>query len=485
MPSITPQGLRAIVLGNDAVLAARPATPTQVARACLEVGYDFVAPVSWGEELLAMRVVDAARQGGMEPAVVAHCPFVVEALREEAPAATDCWTGVAPPVATARYLRAAFADREVHVTYAGRCPGASAPDVDECVFPEVLLGRLVDAGVVPDQQPDWFDASIPPDRSRYASQPGGVPVASLLATETGAELREAAPVTLGAVSHRGPDGDRRIIDLEVATGCVCARERHQSGTVEPPRAGRPVVRTDLEVELSLVPLPKGPADLPPPETPEWFPVSHESIALGGGWWSDGPAPADSSPTPRGERRFTDTVEPWSSRPSLPLVVPSRPPSAVRVPRRDDPAPSPTESGRFAFSLNTPEEPVAPRTAAYAFLRAPVAPDVEDAFALLAREERRSSRLRLARRAAVLVALVGVTVGGAFVAQWLLASGTLALPHRERPSATALPRATSDDGAPSTPVAPPTDSVKGGTSPISSRGARQSDGGPTHAGLAPN
>ena len=42
-----------VVLGADAVLAALPATPVQLAHACRALGYDVAFPASWGDEVVA------------------------------------------------------------------------------------------------------------------------------------------------------------------------------------------------------------------------------------------------------------------------------------------------------------------------------------------------------------------------------------------------------------------------------------------------
>lgn len=476
MPPTSPHPLRVIVLGNDAVLAARPATPTQVARACLELDFDFVVPVSWGEELLAMRVVEATRGPGPAALVVAHCPFVAEALRADASRHAAPWTAVAPPVATARYLRAAFTDHDVHVTFAGRCPGATAPDVDERVLPEVLLGRLVDGGVVPDEQPDWFDAAIPPDRARYASIPGGIPAAGVLTSASGAELREAAPATLDAVSRPGPEAGRRVIDMEVATGCVCARARRLCECSEPPRSAWPVVRTDVRIDLSLQPGPGHLADVAvvegdatgvssakvEPEPSVWFDNSR----------SPGPRDAPAAPAEAAAASvvqpaasaapvtgrvptdaLVDTVEPWI-RPAIsgaPRAARAVSPNAPTAPAVD---PASDVSGRYAFSLNTPEAVIAPRSAAWDWLRTPIPPSVGDAFAVLERERRRERRLQAARRTGVLLVIVAMTVGGAFGAQWLVARGTF-----RTASPSGSPVQTSPEARPSDAVDPAADSIE--------------------------
>src|SRR5262245_11752890 len=103
-----PGRFRVIILGNDTQLFARPATPVQLARACLALGYDFVAPASWGDELVAHRVLDAVRGSEPGPTIVSHCPHVVQALATTSPLPYATCASVSPAVAVARYLRSAF-----------------------------------------------------------------------------------------------------------------------------------------------------------------------------------------------------------------------------------------------------------------------------------------------------------------------------------------------------------------------------------------
>ena len=63
------------IVGTDAVLAAAPATPVQIAHACLRRGFTVAVPASWGDELVAAETMRqlATRERG--PAVMCVCPF--------------------------------------------------------------------------------------------------------------------------------------------------------------------------------------------------------------------------------------------------------------------------------------------------------------------------------------------------------------------------------------------------------------------------
>jgi hypothetical protein len=328
MPDPAQPAVRSIILGNDALLAARPAAPLQLLNACARAGFDFVAPVSWGEELLAMRAADWVRRHAPVNMIVAHCPYVAESLRAVAPTEAVCLTAVAPPVATARYLRSVFAPRPLHIVYAGACPGAAGPDIDEVLFPEVLLARFADARIVLAEEPAELDSRLPPERARHASLPGGAPAPGWLAATTGAVALEVAPVTLSA-APRAAAAEAVVLDLHAACGCVCAAGRPLVARLEPPRAALPVVLESVGIDLedgpplgndgsglgrwkvagtereSPVETPASAAESRPPAPG----VAYAPRGLGG--------PGEESSSRRGLERLTGVVEPWLEPPSAP------------------------------------------------------------------------------------------------------------------------------------------------------------------------
>src|SRR6185436_19392880 len=56
-PPIVSPTVPIVILGTDALLAALPATPVQLAHACLRAGFANVVPASWGDELIASAVL--------------------------------------------------------------------------------------------------------------------------------------------------------------------------------------------------------------------------------------------------------------------------------------------------------------------------------------------------------------------------------------------------------------------------------------------
>jgi hypothetical protein len=235
--------IKVAILGADALLAARPVDPIQLTRACLTAGFDFVAPVSWGEELIATHLAERVDSVGSAAVVASSCPFVSEQLRS-APVKPPVLKTVPPPVACARYLRAVLRPRPVHVTFIGACPGAVDLEVDTHLFPDVLFARLLEAGVEPSMQPRHLDGRMPVERARHASTPGGTPWGDWLEERSGTRLVEAAPITVDAVAQMYRH-ESILIDLTSACGCRCARDRVDAARLEPPRSSRPVVANDI------------------------------------------------------------------------------------------------------------------------------------------------------------------------------------------------------------------------------------------------
>jgi len=275
-----------VVLGADALLAALPATPIQLAHACALIGYQSVVPASWGDELIASASLRALREHGQLPAIQCSCPFVAHRLLA---VGTDLRpflvSLVAPPVILARYLRALHAPRKLRIAYVGRCPGAADESLDARLTPEELLAIFADRQIVLEDQPDFFDSVLPPDRRRYRSQPGGLPTPEMLwssaANGTGARslvelYGDELPVEL---AQHLLAGKPVLIDVAPRLGCVCAgaaagtdpmHARARVVELEPPRASHPVFDESViaEASLSLPASPRSAIDVisPPPSS---------------------------------------------------------------------------------------------------------------------------------------------------------------------------------------------------------------------------
>lgn len=249
------------IVGNDMVLAALPSRAVQLAHAIQASGFDLVVPASWGEELVAEHVVNVFKQPGPRPLVQCSCPLVRHRLlasgNEMVP---HLLLTVSPPVAVARYLRALQPDVAMRITYLGACEGALDPDIDVRVLPADFLRHVEQRGISVVRQPSVFESTIPPDRRRHWSMPGGVPVPEALQCEAlppclrvvdGGDL--AAEVADHILAH-----ERNLIDVALAVGCACAgaagvpqphAPRESLIALEPPRSPFPVVDTEVRIAL--------------------------------------------------------------------------------------------------------------------------------------------------------------------------------------------------------------------------------------------
>jgi hypothetical protein len=250
-----------IILGADAVLAALPASPVQLAHACQALGFQLAAPATWGDELIAERCLEQLAGYEHLAAVMCSCPLVTERLtRTSTSLEPFMLTFTSPPVATARYLRAAFAGQTLHITYAGSCPGADDESIDARLRPSDLLDAFVKSGIVVGAQPNCFDALVPLDRRRFYSLPGGTPTRDQVERVTRRALIElpGEDVVL-ELSQQLIEQTPALIDLSVALGCACAgagehtlRGNARAGllTLEPPRARQKVLDQSVHVDVS-------------------------------------------------------------------------------------------------------------------------------------------------------------------------------------------------------------------------------------------
>jgi hypothetical protein len=258
MPDV---GTPFIILGADAVLAALPASPVQLAHACLALGFELAAPATWGDELIAERCLEQLAGYEHATAIMCSCPLVTERLtRASTMLEPFMLTFVSPPVATARYLRAAYEGQTLHITYAGACPGASDSSIDLRLRPSELLDAFVERGIVLGAQPRSFDALVPLDRRRFYSLPGGAPARDHVERSTHRSLIELAgdDVVL-ELTQQLIEQTPALVDLALPLGCACAgageralRGKPRAGLLmlEPPRARQKVLDPSLRVDVS-------------------------------------------------------------------------------------------------------------------------------------------------------------------------------------------------------------------------------------------
>lgn len=240
------------------MLAAHPATPAQLAAACLAAGFAAAVPASWGDELVAAGALRGLAAHGAEPAILGSCPHVVDRLLA---AGGDLERYivplVAPPVAAARYVRALYEGSAVHITYAGACPSGTAADIDARLFPAQLLARLAERGVQPAAMPDDAPAA---SHRRFRSLPGGAPAPEPLFSASGRTLQELdGDDVTEELAQRLLARERALCDLGPCMRCACSgavpecpphSARAAVAAIEPPRARDEVLDPDVIVDVA-------------------------------------------------------------------------------------------------------------------------------------------------------------------------------------------------------------------------------------------
>ena len=262
IPAVRQPGTLAIaILGADAMLAALPATPVQVAHACLAAGYDLAIPASWGDELLAAECLQQLADRGPRPAVMCACPLVRSELLAVGPDLAPMLVPlVSPPVAVARYLHALYGRARIRLTYMGDCPGAHDDAIESVAGVGEFLSSLEAADISLTDQPRVFDSVIPPDRRRFFSVAGGAPSAEQLwSIGNGRSLVELdgedylIDLAQHLLSH-----ECILIDLAPRLGCACSgasaaiparSARAAVAVIEPPRAASAVVDVSIAVDV--------------------------------------------------------------------------------------------------------------------------------------------------------------------------------------------------------------------------------------------
>jgi len=267
--STASQTVPIVILGTDALLAAAPATPVQLAHACLRAGFGNVVPASWGDELIAAAVLRQLPRFGTGPAIQCSCPIVAHRLLTTGGDLRPVMLAlVPPPVALARYVRALSHPTRTRITYVGGCPGASDESIDIRMTPDALIAMLLEREISLQEQPRVFESIIPPDRRRFRSQPGGVPTAERLWTDAGARalVEIEGDDIVSEIAQQLLAGANVLVDASARLGCLCsgaipAVAPHDARglvvALEPPRANAPLVDEQAAIDLDS-PLPAAP-----------------------------------------------------------------------------------------------------------------------------------------------------------------------------------------------------------------------------------
>jgi hypothetical protein len=233
------------LLGADALLAARPATPVQVLHGCMAAGFVAAYPVSWGDELVARECLSRLEQSP-RACVLCACPHAAARIaRERLP--LEPIALASPPVAAAQLVRGAYKGQPIRITYVGACPSGAHPSIDAHITPAAFLGTLRERGIELTEQPKTFEAVLPPDRRRFHSLPGGCPDPERLEA-LGYRLVEQPDLP-----EQMPDDTAVLMDIAVRSGCVCSgapADRTAVAELEPPRAPHAIIDPVVSVDLS-------------------------------------------------------------------------------------------------------------------------------------------------------------------------------------------------------------------------------------------
>jgi hypothetical protein len=254
-----------LILGPDAIAAANPATAVQLIHACRRWGFSTVVPASWGDELIASDVIKRCAARDNRPLIQCSCPRVAERLGDNASFLEDSILWLAsPPAAVATYLRAVEHGRQIHITYAGGCPGAADASIDQRITAAELILAIRARGIDIEAQPTVFEDVIPADRRRYCSTEGGYPEAHHLWESAAFRVAQPGDDRVGVAQLLLTD-ERVLIDAAPAAGCVCRTSG--DGETTALRAPSPIVAEgliDLQRAAPVQARPKR-VEAPPPE----------------------------------------------------------------------------------------------------------------------------------------------------------------------------------------------------------------------------
>ena len=260
----SPDALAILVLGNDVLIEALPARPIQLANACGDLGFDLVLPLSWGDELIAEAALESLASRGPSPALLCSCPLVRRRLLQSGSELTDSMVSlVSPPLALARTLRATPGLNLRTLTFAGRCPDASAQEYDIAYTPGELFALLHEKAISLENQPDVFIDRVPADRSRFASLPGGCPAPDVLWRRCNeralVELQPSADLPI-EVAQNLISLQPVLVDAGLAVGCACSgvtaltaetSARVAVSSLEPPRSTTPVYLKTIDISFAV------------------------------------------------------------------------------------------------------------------------------------------------------------------------------------------------------------------------------------------
>ena len=244
--------LAAVILGNDALVAARPHTPAQVANACWAAGYDVVVPPGWGDEVVAAAYLEQLAGRSERVLIACACPRVATLLGQTPTANVRRLAIAPPPVAAARSLRAAHGDG-ILITYVGDCPGAKDPAIDIRFSPLDLFSRLELRNITVADQPAVLEGHLVDRWRRYYSVPGGLPALRFLGRPPVERVLRIVDAPTLAQNRIPASRSNILVDLADAAQCVCGGGRDRIEEFEPLRHAVPIVARPPGVSMVAEP----------------------------------------------------------------------------------------------------------------------------------------------------------------------------------------------------------------------------------------
>ncbi len=171
----------ALILPTEVIVFFYPATPEQLINACFAAGFERIYFETVGDELVAGEYLSLWRDSDRRSWLRSTSPIVVNYCRTKLPELLPFLAPVVTPaIALGRYIRE-LEGSALEIIYAGvGAPGVNGDQsaIDICISFDELETMLEDADAAPLNQPLTV-SRMPPDRHRYLSVAGGLPVEML------------------------------------------------------------------------------------------------------------------------------------------------------------------------------------------------------------------------------------------------------------------------------------------------------------------
>ena len=196
-----------LILPSEVIVRFYPATPEQLVNACLAAGFRSVFFESLGDELVAAEYLRLWKEDEPGTWIRSTSPIVVDFIRAKYPDLVPHLVPVVTPtVALARYLRETLG--QASIVYAGvHSAGPEGQDGVDASLSLVELDELFERrGALPSAQPITL-RTIPPERRRHLSFPGGLPREMLNEARSGGKFMKLRGLhSLEAVSWAVQEG---------------------------------------------------------------------------------------------------------------------------------------------------------------------------------------------------------------------------------------------------------------------------------------